>query len=227
MTPTEIIAIDGPAGAGKSTVTRLVAEAVGADPLDTGALYRAVTAAVLSAGVDPAIDGALESFLQNLEITTSPRVTIAGFELSSPELRTSEVDSVVAVVAASTQVREAMRAVQREWASARPSVVVEGRDIGTVVFPDADLKVFLTADLGERARRRSAQAGGSDASEVQSSLAERDERDTVRSHSPLRPAPDASVIDTTTLSLEEVVQRVLTLWADSTSGDSGPVEGVS
>jgi cytidylate kinase len=201
-----VIAIDGPAGAGKSTVARALAERLGFTYLDSGAMYRCVALSALERGVDvddPVAAGALAESLQiRLE---DDRVHIGRDDVSIAirEPRISEASSRVSVHPA---VRHAMVARQRELIAAG-RYVAEGRDIGTVVSPDAPLKVFLTASPDERARRRAAQTGEGPES-VLAAQSERDARDERRRHSALRPAADAVEIDTTDLSLEQVVDRV-------------------
>ena len=213
-----IIAIDGPAGSGKSTVAKLLAQRLGFQFLDTGAMYRAVTFRALSQGVSladkPAVAGiaardAIEFGHDDGESLPN-RVSIAGRDVTA-QIRSAQVDESVSLVAKLPEVRSAMVAQQRELATGR-DVVVEGRDIGTVVFPDAALKVYLTASAQERARRRVAdhERGGRTAQHdaVHAALLRRDEIDSQREHSPLAVAEDAVVLDTTDLSLEEVLDRL-------------------
>lgn len=204
-----VIAIDGPAGAGKSTVARAVADALGFTYLDSGAMYRCVALAALERGTD--LDDAEEvgTLARSLEIDMQgDRILLAGRDVSNAirEERVSEASSRVSVHPA---VREAMVALQREAISAG-SYVAEGRDIGTVVSPDAPLKVFLTASAEERARRRAAQSG-EEAGAVLAAQRERDRRDETREHSALKAAPDAVTLDTTSLSLVEVVEEIVRL----------------
>lgn len=204
-----VIAIDGPAGAGKSSVARAVAESLGFTYLDSGAMYRCVALAALERGVDPDDAEEVGRLARSLQIDIDrDRIALDERDVSSAirEDRVSEASSRVSV---HPQVREAMVALQRE-AIAAGSYVAEGRDIGTVVSPDSPLKVFLTASAEERARRRAAQSGG-DLAAVLASQRERDRRDESREHSALKAAPDAVTIDTTSLSLDEVVERVVEL----------------
>jgi cytidylate kinase len=204
-----VIAIDGPAGAGKSTVARAVAERLGFTYLDSGAMYRCVALAALERGVDLEDAGATGDVAGSLAIVLDGEtVEIDGRDVSAliREPRISEASSRVSVHPA---VREAMVARQRELIAAG-RYVAEGRDIGTVVSPEAPLKVFLTASAEERARRRAAQAGG-DPAAVLDAQRERDRRDESRRHSALRPAPDAIEIDTTGLALEQVVDHLVSL----------------
>lgn len=192
------IAIDGPAGAGKSTVARAVAAALGFTYLDTGAMYRAVALAALRGHPDPAA----------AEVGVGQRVTLDGEDVTTA-IRAPAVSEQASVVAADPAVRRAL--VARQQALMRSGDwVAEGRDIGTVVAPDAELKVFLVADPGERARRRAAQTGG-DPTVIEREQAVRDERDAARANSPLRAAPDAVEVDTTGLSVDEVVAKIVTL----------------
>jgi cytidylate kinase len=204
-----VIAIDGPAGAGKSTVARAVAERLGFTYLDSGAMYRCVALAALERGVDVDDAQAIGEVAGSLAIALDgERVELDGRDVSVPirEPRVSEASSRVSVHPA---VREAMVARQRELIEAG-RYVAEGRDIGTVVNPGAPLKVFLTASPEERARRRAAQAGD-DPAAVLAAQRERDRRDESRRHSALRPAPDAVELDTTGLALDAVVERVVAL----------------
>ncbi len=213
-----VIAIDGPAGAGKSTVARKVAEALDYLYIDTGAMYRALTLAVLRAGApvdDPgAVSAVVEQCIVHLEQGTNGcRVFLNGEEVTD-DIRSLAVSNAVSKVAAIPDVRRHLIGLQRELARGR-GVVMDGRDIGTVVLPDADLKLFLTASIEERARRRFAEASargdGADLEAVRRNLEERDRIDSGRTVSPLRVADDAIVIDTTDLTLEQVVQHVLLL----------------
>ena len=198
-----VIAIDGPAGAGKSTVARAVARRLGYTYLDTGAMYRSVALAGLERGVEPS------EVAPTLRIEpTADRVLLDGRDVTTA-IRTPEVSEAASKAAAEPAVRAAMVAEQRRLLS-DGNWVAEGRDIGTVVAPDAKLKVFLTADPAERARRRAAEIGA----DVQTVLAEqtiRDERDTTRADSPLLAADDAVTVDTTGLTIDEVVDRIVKL----------------
>jgi len=206
---TDIIAIDGPAGSGKSTVARALAQRLGWNMLDTGAMYRAVTCEVLHRGIDPANDEEVAQLAQGAVITTRPRVTINGRDVHD-EIRTDVVNVEVSIVAANPAVRAAM--VQRQRALAREEsggLVVEGRDITTVVFPHARVKVYLTASLDERARRRGEEGG--------ESVARRDHADSSRVVSPLRQAEDAIALDTTELSVDHVVEEIVRCLKSTTS----------
>lgn len=204
-----VIAIDGPAGAGKSTVARAVAERLGFTYLDSGAMYRCVGLLALRRPADEPAKLAAGARLE-LEPGSggAARVLLDGCDVSE-EIRSPEVSQAASRVAADPGVRHAVVARQRRLL-AQGDWVAEGRDIGTVVAPDAAVKVFLTAEAGERARRRAAQLGA-DLEAVRREQAERDERDATRAHSPLAPAPDAVALDTTELSFEQVVDRVAAL----------------
>jgi cytidylate kinase len=197
-----IVAIDGPAGAGKSSVARAVADELGFTYLDSGSMYRAVALAALERGLPAA------SVAGDLDIEVGPRVRVDGRDVTS-EIRTPEVSEAASAAASDPAVRRALVAQQRRLLS-RGDWVAEGRDIGTVVAPEADVKVFLTADPAERARRRAAELGA-DVATVQAEQAIRDQRDSTREHSPLKPAPGAVELDTTGLSLGDVVSRVIEL----------------
>lgn len=202
-----LIAIDGPAGSGKSTVARAVAARLGLDHLDTGAMYRAVAFAALERGVDPGDPGAVAVLATVLEIEVGESVVVDGVD-ATVAIRGQEVTAAVSAVAAVAAVRVELVGRQRAWAAARSGGVVEGRDIGSVVFPDADLKVYLTASDAERARRRVAE-GGDDAAFVMADMARRDGLDSTRAASPLLVANGARVIDTTGRTVAEVVDEVV------------------
>jgi cytidylate kinase len=203
-----IIAIDGPAGAGKSTVARRVAAELGVDYLDTGAMYRAVTFGVLAREMDPADAHAVIEVCGQLELDVGvDRVVVDGVDATSV-IRGPEVTSAVSSVAANPEVRSILVELQRAWVRDRGAGVVEGRDITTVVLPDADLKLFVTASPRVRAERRVAESGG-DVDAVEASIAERDRRDETREASPLSISEDAVVIDTSEMSIDDVVADVL------------------
>lgn len=204
-----VIAIDGPAGAGKSTVARAVAAEIDFTYLDSGAMYRCVALAALEAGVDLDDGEALGELAEGLEIGFDGRRVLLGARDVSDEIRSPEVSAAASHVSVHPRVRAAMVERQRQLiASGR--YVAEGRDIGTVVSPDAPLKIFLTASDEERARRRAAETG-EDVESVLAAQRQRDARDTEREHGALRPAEDAVELDTTGLSLEEVVGRIVAL----------------
>lgn len=208
-----VVAIDGPSGAGKSTVARGVADALGLAVLDTGAMYRAVTFAVLDAGVDLTDEDACTTVARSIELTVDDRVRIGDRDVTT-EIRGPEVTAAVSTVSAHAAVRQVLVERQRVWATVHGGGVVEGRDIGTVVFPDAPIKVFLTASDDERARRRQRDEAGAardvDLEHVRESLSVRDRLDSTRSTSPLAQAVDALVLDTTTMTADEAVATVVT-----------------
>jgi cytidylate kinase len=207
-----VIAIDGPAGAGKSTVARALAERLDFTYLDSGAMYRCVALAALERGVDPDDPAAMGSLAASLAIELDgERVGLEGRDVGAA-IREPRVTEAASRVSVHPAVREAMVAEQRRLIAAG-RYVAEGRDIGTVVSPGAPLKVFLTASAEERARRRAAQTGEEQAA-VLAAQRERDSRDEGREHSALRPAADAVELDTTGLTLDEVVDRVESLARD-------------
>jgi len=204
-----VIAIDGPAGAGKSTVAHAVAAALGFTYLDSGAMYRCVALAGLERSADLDADDEMGELARSLEIEfDGERIALDGREVRDA-IREPAVTEASSRISVHPSVREALVARQRELIEAG-RYVAEGRDIGTVVSPDAQLKVFLTASAEERARRRAAQTGDDEAA-VLAAQRERDERDENREHSALRPAPDAIELDNTGLTLEQVVDRVVGL----------------
>jgi CMP/dCMP kinase len=205
-----IIAIDGPAGAGKSTVGRALAEQLGLEYLDTGAMYRAVAYAALRRGIPVTDDGRVAELARGLDLTVAEAGVVVDGEDATTAIRGRDVTEAVSAVAANTPVREELRARQRRWADERGGGVIEGRDIGSVVFPDATLKLYVTASPQTRAERRVGELGG-DVDDVAASIAERDRRDMTRVDGPLRPADGAIVVDTTGLTVDEVVEQVLAL----------------
>ncbi len=210
------IAIDGPAGSGKSTVARLVAERLGYLYLDTGAMYRAMTLKAMRKSIPLDDEEAIGELLASTQIQLlsgkTTRVLLDGEDVSE-EIRLPEVNRGVSAVAALGKVRHGLVALQRQLAST--DVVMDGRDIGTVVLPRAQVKVFLVASIGERARRRALELGerGIEVSQKQAEqeLALRDQLDEGREVGPLVKAPDAYILDTTELSIEQVVERILSL----------------
>jgi cytidylate kinase len=204
-----VIAIDGPAGAGKSTVARAVAEEIGFTYLDSGAMYRCVALAAIEGDVDLDDGEALGALAEGLEIDFDGRLVLLGHRDVSREVRSPEVTAAASRVSVHPRVREAMVARQRQLIEAG-SYVAEGRDIGTVVSPGSPLKIFLTASDSERARRRAAETG-EDIETVLTAQRQRDARDTEREHGALRAAEDAVELDTTGLSLQQVVARVIAL----------------
>ena len=205
-----IIAIDGPAGAGKSTIARALAQRLGVEYLDTGAMYRAVTVAAMRRGVAVNDVERVASIAADLDIDVDDRgVFVDGTDVTS-EIRSREVTANVSAVAANSAVRSVLRARQRAWGDERSGGVMEGRDIGSVVFPDAALKLYLTASPRVRAERRVAEAGG-DVDEIEAAIAARDHYDSSRADSPLREADGSIVVDTTGLGIEEVLDRITSL----------------
>jgi cytidylate kinase len=212
-----VVAVDGPSGSGKSTVSRRLAQRLGAHYLDTGAMYRAVTLAVLRAGADPHDADTVAKIASATELQVgvdprAPHISLDG-ELVDREVRGPEVTAHVSAVASVPEVRRLLVRRQREIiAAARQGagIVVEGRDIGTVVAPDAALKVYLTASADERARRRSTEQA-TDLRTTADALARRDRLDSTRATDPLAQAADAVVLDSTELGIDEVVQRLVGL----------------
>jgi CMP/dCMP kinase len=197
-----IVAIDGPAGAGKSTVARAVARRLGFTYMNSGAMYRCVALAATERAADP------RDVAATLEVEPSERVLLDGREVTA-RIREPDITEAASRVAADPSIRAALVDKQRQML-ASGDWVAEGRDIATVVAPDADVRVFLTADPSERARRRAVELGA-DRSRVLAEQTIRDERDSTRAHSPLKPAPGSVVLDTTDLSFDEVVDRVVGL----------------
>ncbi|MBW3557259.1 MAG: (d)CMP kinase [Actinobacteria bacterium] len=204
MSAMKIIAIDGPAGSGKSTVAKAVASRLGLPYLDTGAMYRAVAFAALRRSVDLTAADALAALAEQLDIHVAERVVVDG-EDATDAIRGPAVTRAVSAIAATPPVRAEMVRRQQAWAREQGGGVVEGRDIGTVVFPEADLKVYLIADEDERLRRRARESGD----EVAQDIARRDQADTSRAVSPMMAAPDALIIDTTGRAVADIVEEVL------------------
>lgn len=217
---TRTLALDGPAGSGKSSVSRAVAQRLGWVMLDTGAMYRAITWAVLQANIDLEDHAAVAQEARNttIEITTDPEdfsISANGQDITSA-IRSAEVSAAVSAVSAVQEVRELLVKLQREAvANSDFGIVIEGRDIGTVVLPDSKLKVFLTATPEARAKRRSLEvdphASGETIAQTQGELHLRDAKDSGREHSPLKPAPDSQLLDTSDLNLEQVVDQLVIL----------------
>ncbi len=205
-----VIAIDGPAGAGKSTVGRAVASRLGLEYLDTGAMYRAVTFAALRRGIDPADEDDVAALATSVELSLEGAAVVVDGVDATVEIRGREVTAAVSAVAANSRVRSELVRRQRAWVATHGGGVVEGRDIGSVVFPDATLKLFITASPRVRAERRVAEIGG-DVAEVEASIIERDRKDSTRTVSPLTETSDAVTVDTTGLSIDQVVERVMEL----------------
>jgi cytidylate kinase len=212
-----VVAIDGPAGAGKSTISRSLAERIGIPYLDTGAMYRAITVLAIDSGIELEDETSVVELLDSSQIHVG-RVTVTINEIDVTT-RIREVDATrgASVVAAMTGIRSRLRLLQREWVEQNNGGVVEGRDIATVVFPDACLKIFLTASPEERARRRVTQFGGN-VREVAAAIAERDDRDASRADGPLRPASDALRVDTTGRTIADVVNDLERLFRERCGG---------
>lgn len=212
MTPSDnVIAIDGPAGAGKSTIAKELARVLQLPYLDTGAMYRGITCAALRSGVDPNNEEAVAK----LAITTvldisNDGLLVDGVDATS-DIRGDAVTRAVSSVAANSDVRRELRERQRVWVAERGGGVVEGRDIATVVFPDARLKVFLTASPLVRAQRRVAQIGG-DVEQIARDIAERDHKDSTRVDSPLRESENSLVVDTSNRTIGDVVDQIVRIF---------------
>ncbi len=210
---TAVVAIDGPSGSGKSTIARGIASKLGLQVLDTGAMYRAVALAALEAGVPLEDAPACAALARDRSIVLEHGVTTIDGRDVSAEIRGPEVTAAVSTVAAHPEVRSVLVGRQRAWLAEHGAGVIEGRDIGTVVFPAARLKVFLTASDDERARRRQrdevASARAVEVDEVRDALARRDAHDSGRVVSPLRAADDAIVVDTTTRDVDDVVSELV------------------
>ena len=220
-----IIALDGPAASGKTTIGRMLADRLGYLFFDTGVMYRAVALAAYQNGIDPADEPAISELAEKLSIDVTPAMTgddrtstvLLDGEDVSWAIREPVVDASVSNVSAYRRVRTAMVAQQRQI-GLRGSVVMVGRDVGTVVLPEADLKIYLDASLAERARRRftelQARGGDQTLADVQAGLARRDEVDSGRDLSPLQPAQDAVILDTTALSPAEILEKIDAFLAD-------------
>jgi len=210
-----VVAIDGPAGAGKSTLAKAVARSLGLPRLDTGAMYRAVAYYALERGVDPADAQAVADLARGLQLEVADKVIADGEDVTSA-IRTPQVDVAVSIVAANPEVRAELVSRQRGWVKEHGGGVVEGRDIGTVVLPDADLKVYLTASTEQRALRRARERGEDDIPLVTEAISRRDRLDSTRPVSPLPSvqdvADDAIVIDSTERDAEAVLDEVLASW---------------
>ena len=205
-----VVAIDGPAGAGKSTIAKALAAKLRVSYLDTGAMYRAVTFAAMNSGIDLSNQDLVATLTRESKmLLTDESVVINGLDATSA-IRSSEVTAAVSSVAANSEVRTELRERQRQWIADHNGGVVEGRDIGSVVFPDATLKVYLTASPTVRAKRRVAQSGGN-VEEIAAAIASRDLQDSSRSDSPLTQTDDAITIDTSDRSIDEVVAQLVEL----------------
>jgi cytidylate kinase len=211
-----IVAIDGPSGTGKSSTSKAVAAQLGLSYLDTGAQYRAITWWMVNNGIDLTDPTAIAAVAGKAEIVSGtnpsdPTIAVDGVDVAGP-IRTTEVTSKVSAVSAVPEVRARITELQRSIAaSAEQGIVVEGRDIGTTVLPDADLKIFLTASPEARAARRSGELKGADVKATQEALIKRDAADSSRKTSPLAKAGDAVEVDTSELTLQQVIECVVTL----------------
>ena len=218
---TLVVAVDGPSGSGKSSTARGVADRLGLAYLDTGAMYRAMTWALLQRGTDLNDPEAIVHDAEGVVISSgtdplAPTIEVDGQDVSGP-IRGADVTGSVSLVAAVPRVRELLVSRQRETVDASPGgIVVEGRDIGSVVLPDAPVKIYLVADPAARAARRAAELGGIDATATQADLARRDEIDSTRAASPLAKASDAIEIDGTHMTLDQVVDAIVALVHDVT-----------
>jgi cytidylate kinase len=202
-----VIAIDGPAGAGKSTIAKALAARLGLDYLDTGAMYRAVTFAAMHRGVPVDDVPAVAALAREVEMSVGDDgVFVDGIDATT-QIRRNDVTAAVSAIAANSGVRAELRARQRDWADAHGGGVIEGRDIGSVVFPEAALKLYLTASPRVRAERRVAEAGG-DVDEIERAIAVRDGNDTGRMDGPLLQADGSCTVDTTGLSIDEVLATI-------------------
>jgi cytidylate kinase len=217
-----VIAIDGPSGSGKSTVAKAVADRLGLSYLDTGAMYRAVAFEAMRRGIDPEDRPTVAELSRQIELRVDDKVIVDGAD-ATIEIRSPEVNRAVSIVAANPGVRSELVARQREWAEAHDGGVIEGRDIGTVVFPAADLKVFLTAENEERANRRSKEMLDLHYDQVAADMARRDYIDSHRAASPLAVADDAVRLDTTGRSVEDIIEEVLRLARSTAGGRKGEI----
>jgi CMP/dCMP kinase len=211
MTP-RVVAIDGPSGSGKSTVARQLAERLGLAYLDTGAMYRAVAFAALRRGIDPDDAALVAKLVADVEITLEDATVVVDGVDASIEIRGPEVTRAVSAVAANPEVRRELVRRQREWVAAHGDAVVEGRDIGTVVFPDAELKAYLTARLDVRAGRRHREVSDLAYEAVAADMARRDTVDTQREADPLATADDAVVMDTSDRDVSDLVDELAAGW---------------
>ena len=211
-----VVTIDGPAGSGKSTVARLLAERLGAGFLDTGAMYRAVTLAAIKAGVDMKDPTQLAEVLEKSKFEFAIKakqmiVLVDGIDVTE-QIRDEQVTANARFVAAAPELRAKLSQMQRDFAAAQEKIVTEGRDQGTVAFPGANVKFYLTADVEERAARRLAElhakGGAESIDQIRKAIEERDRSDRNRSVGPLKPADDAVIVDTTCLTLEQVVEKL-------------------
>ena len=209
MSPSvNVVAIDGPAGAGKSTIALELARVLNLPYLDTGAMYRGITCAVLRKGIDPSDESSVAQLALSTVLDISDNGLFVDGLDATLDIRGESVTRAVSSVAANSEVRSQLRELQRKWVTERGGGVVEGRDIATVVFPDARLKIYLTASPLVRAQRRVAQIGG-DVEQIAQDIAERDHRDSTRIDSPLRESESALVVDTSNRPIEDVVNQIV------------------
>lgn len=213
MTTPLVVAIDGPSGSGKSSTSRGVAERLALDYLDTGAMYRAMTWALLEKGVDLTDPESVAAAAEGVRLTSGtdprdPTIEADGVDVAGP-IRSEDVTGSVSLVAAVPRVRELLVELQRATIAASEGIVVEGRDIGSTVVPDAPVKIYLVADPAARAARRAAETGAVDTAATQAALARRDEIDSTRTASPLAKAEGAVVVDGTHLTLDEVIDTIV------------------
>ena len=208
-----VVAIDGPAGAGKSTVAKALAHALKLKYLDTGAMFRAVTSLALSSGTDMDDEAGVGSVAETMDLVMEDGSVVANGVDVTKDIRSIAVTNAVSTVAANSRVRSNMRDRQRKWSQFNSGGVIEGRDIGTVVFPDAVLKVYLTASPRVRAERRVSEAGGN-IDEIERSIAERDLKDSTRADSPLQESADSVVVDTSNRAIDEIVNSIVALVSD-------------
>jgi cytidylate kinase len=212
-----IITIDGPAASGKSTVAQLLAKELDASYLDTGAMYRAVTLAAMQAGINMNNERQLLNLLENKQFKFFPKAGEMGASIDgvdvTEQIRSADVTANARYIASAAKVREKLVQMQRQFAAGEEKIVTEGRDQGTVAFADADIKFFLTADETERAKRRQAQlqakGGSENLEEIRKAIEARDKSDRSRAAGPLTAAGDAITVDTTNLSIEQVVEKLL------------------
>jgi cytidylate kinase len=214
-----VVAIDGPSGSGKSSTSRGVAERLSLDYLDTGAMYRAMTWALLQRGVDLTDADAVAAAAEDVRLTSGtdpldPTIHADGTDVADP-IRSEDVTTSVSLVAAVPRVRELLVRLQRDMIAHSEGIVVEGRDIGSTVAPDAPVKIYLVADPAARAARRAAETGTADAAATELALARRDEIDSTRTASPLARADGAVLVDSTHLTLDEVIDTIVGIVADA------------
>jgi cytidylate kinase len=222
-----IITVDGPAGVGKSSVSKALSKRKSYVYLDTGALYRAVAFRVVESGISPDDRKAVSKFCENIDISLrlangEMKILADGDDITE-KIRTEKISILASTVSAIPDVREALLPIQRK-AALSGGVIAEGRDMGTVVFPDADVKFFINADIGERAKRRYLQlirrGEAADFEEIKSGIVLRDRQDTKRNVSPLRPAEDACILDTTNMEMMEVVEKMISVIREKTGAGS-------